>query len=134
MALPFPQRTARAYQRTRVETARPTQLLLMLYDGAVRFLTVARDKFETGDIEGRHTNLVKAERIVAELLSNLNAEGSPELVSNLARLYEYMYSRIVEANLMDSTEPIDEVITMLRELRPAWEELDRKQSLVAQAA
>ena len=133
MALPYAQRTARAYQRTRVETARPAQLILMLYDGAIRFLSVAHDSFGTREIEARHTNIVKAQRILSELLAWIDRDGNPSLADNLVGLYVYMYNRLIDANVEDTAGPVEEVIGMLRELRSAWAEVDQMQPAAAAA-
>jgi flagellar secretion chaperone FliS len=125
MALAYSQRSARAYQRATVEAARPTQLILMLYDGAIRFLTIASEKFTSGEIEARHQNIVKAENILAELLGTIDTDSGLPLATNLVLLYEYMHRKLVEANLNDTPEPLAEVIGILREIRTAWDEADR---------
>jgi flagellar protein FliS len=116
-----------AYQRARAETANPVQLVLMLYDGAIRFLSVAREKMTTEELEARHTNLLKAQRIIAELLASLDKENGGEVAANLSRLYTFMLQELVEANLHDRSEPIETVIGMLRELRGAWAEVESQQ-------
>lgn len=126
MAVATAYRQAREYQRTQIENARPTQLVLMLYDGAVRFLCAARERMAAHDLEGQHKALVKAQNIVAYLMGSLDHGRGGEVAGNLLRVYTYMYERLVEANLRDASEPVDEVITMLRDLRGSWEEIDRQ--------
>jgi flagellar protein FliS len=92
----------------------------MLYDGAIRFLTIAREKMATGEIEPRHTNLLKVQNILAELLSSLNMREGGEVAVNLQRVYTYMLQQLVEANLHDNPKPIDDVLVMLCDLRDSW--------------
>jgi len=120
MALANNQALAYEYQRSQAQTASPLRLVLMLYDGAIRFLAVARDRMGARDIEGQHTHLVKAQRILAELLSSLDREHGGEVAANLHRLYLFMLQRLVQANLEDRQDLVDEVIRMLRELRESW--------------
>jgi flagellar secretion chaperone FliS len=125
MALTASQQFAREYMRTQAETSSPTKLVVMLYDGAVRFLSLARDKMAHGDVEARHNYLVKSQRIIGELLSALDFEKGGEIAKNLQRIYTYMLQQLIEANLHDRVEPIDEVIRLLRDLRGSWAEVDR---------
>jgi flagellar secretion chaperone FliS len=95
---------ARAYQAQAVLTASPGQLILMLYDGALRFLGHARDALQAGEenpkrIEIINTNLVKAQNIIAELQACLNHDAGGEHSRNLDRLYDYYLRRLFEANL-----------------------------------
>jgi len=118
---------AQAYQRAQAETASPIQLVIMLYDGAIRFLSLAREKMDARDLEARHTYLLKAQRVIAELLSSLDREKGGEVAENLGRLYYFMLQELVEANLKDQPQPIDTVIGMLRELRSSWAEVEKQQ-------
>lgn len=122
------QKLAQQYLRTQVESARPTQLVVMLYDGAIRFLTIAKEKMQAHEIEPKHIHILKAQKILSELLGSLDAENGGEVAANLRRLYAYMLNRTMEANVYDRTEPLDEVISMLRELRASWAELDQAQA------
>lgn len=112
-----------------MESARPTQLVVMLYDGAIRFLSLAREKMQSGELEERHKYLLKAQRIIAELISSLDRTEAPDIVGNLVRIYTFMMQQLVEANMMDEEAPIESVIGMLRELRSAWVEVDKEQAV-----
>lgn len=123
---------ARAYQAQSVLTASPGQLVLMLYDGALKFLGLAKEGFSMADdsprrIELINTNLLKAQNIVIELQSNLNREEGGDLAATLDRLYDYYTRRLFEANISKSIEPVIEVERLLRELRDAWAEMLRKE-------
>lgn len=124
MPLSASYRFAQEYQRNRIETSSPVQLVVMLYDGAIRFLCLAKERMQAGDLEGRHSNLLKAQRIVGELISSLNRDKGGDLAANLQNLYAFMLKQLVEANLYDRHEPIDKVIGMMRELRESWAEID----------
>lgn len=116
-----------AYQTTNVQTADQASLIIMLYDGAIRFLKKARGKIYTGDIEGAHNYIVRARQIVSELLSTLRPEKAGAIGANLKRIYVYAHNRLVEANLMKDAEIVDEVIQILSVLREGWVSTKNKQ-------
>jgi flagellar protein FliS len=124
MAIAASYRFAREYQRSQVETSSPVRLVVMLYDGAIRFLSHARERMAEGKLEERHSNLIKAQNIIAELLSSLDIEQGGDVALNLKRVYTFMLQQLVEANLYDKMQPIDDVIRLLRELRESWIEID----------
>ena len=113
------------YNQTRVYTASQKELLLMLYDGAIRFLRIGREGVEEKHIEKAHNNLIRAKRIILELISTVNREQG-ELADNLLSLYNFMFRRIVEANVRKEVEPIDESIGILTTLREGWTEVKAK--------
>jgi flagellar protein FliS len=116
------------YRQTQANTATPGELILMLYRGAARFLASAIEAIEAKDVQRAHTNLVKAQAIVTELLQSLDADRGGEMARQLTSIYEYMNTRLVEANLHKDAEPAREVQMLLRELLPAWEEAVRQTS------
>src|SRR5579871_3825551 len=124
MAVASAYQNAAKYRQTQVDTASPTQLVVMLYDGAIRFLSLARQKMGPGDIEARNTLLLKAQRIITHLISSLDLEKGGDVAVNLQRLYTFMLLQIIEANVYDRAAPIDEVVGLLRELRESWVEVD----------
>lgn len=109
-----------SYQVTEVQTADQRQLIIMLYDGAIRFLKKAVIKIETQDYEGAHNYLVRSRDVVSELLSTLKPEKAGEVGENLKRIYVYLFNRLVEANLMKDPKIIAEVVRILSTLREAW--------------
>lgn len=113
------------YMEVQVQTAPPENLVLMLYDGAIRFATQAKADLATGNREAAHNNLTRAQDIMGELMGSLNMELG-EIAENLFSLYEYMQYRLIEANIKRSAGHIDEVLQMLRELRQAWAEAVRE--------
>jgi flagellar protein FliS len=111
---------AQNYLRTRVLTATPEQLQLMLYDGAIRFADAARTAILKKDWEGTYLNCSRAQKIMTELSSGLRPEVAPDLVGKLASLYNYIYRKLVEASLHHTVESIDEAMKMLRFQRDTW--------------
>ncbi len=121
MLNPYAQ-SAKQYQKQQVETASPEELLLLMYDGAIRFLNVARKAIEEKNIEKTHNNLIRAQHIVTELMASLDMEIGGEVAQNLFRLYDYLHYRLVQANIKKDTAMIDEVLTHLRSLKETWEQ------------
>lgn len=111
-----------SYKAAHIETATPERLLVMLYDGAIKYLNLALQSIEGQDIEGTHRNLLKAEAIILELMTVLDMEVGGEIAANLYNLYDYMYHQLVQANIKRDAEPVREVITLLEPLRTAWNE------------
>ncbi|HEY9841121.1 MAG TPA: flagellar export chaperone FliS, partial [Candidatus Obscuribacterales bacterium] len=111
-----------SYKAAHIETATPERLLVMLYDGALKYLGLAVQTIDGKDIEGTHRNLLKAEAIVLELMSVLDMEIGGELAANLFNLYDYMYRQLVKANIHRDPEPVKEVMGLLEPLRNAWNE------------
>lgn len=122
---------ARTYQNQSVLTASPGQLILMLYDGALRFMAHARDALEMPAttprrIEIINTNLLKAQNILAELQASLNHEAG-DYARDLDRLYDYYMRRLFQANMKKEIEPVIEVERLVRTLRDGWAEMLCKQ-------
>ena len=127
---------ARAYRSNAVLTASPGQLVLMLYDGALQALALARDAFvrpaaDPRRIEAINHQLLKAQRILAELQGGLNREAGGDFAETMHRLYAYHRQRLFEANLRKQVEPVIEVERLVGELRDAWSEMLRQQDSAA---
>jgi flagellar protein FliS len=114
----------KSYRQIATQTAPPGQLVLMLYEGALRFLQSALNGFAITDpAESNmavHNNLHRAQEIIHELNLALNMEQGGEFASTLRRLYDYFDRRILESNLQKKREGIDEVVRHLTVLRDAW--------------
>lgn len=110
-------------------TASPGQLVLMLYDGALKSLALAREAFARPADDFRriaviNEQLLKTQRIIGELQDTLNLEaGDGKLAAEMNRLYDYYNRRLLEANLRKQVEPVAEVEKLLRELRDGWAEM-----------
>jgi len=112
------------YRNSSIETASPGKLLLMLYNAAIKNLEDANRAIAAHDMERCHRMLVKTQEIIVEFMCTLNMEY--EISGKLLALYEYMYRRLVEANLRKDTAIIDEVRGFLVELRDTWQEAVNK--------
>lgn len=111
-----------AYTRVDVETSSQGKLIVMLFNGAIKRAEEAKRQMERGAFEGVHNNLIKAQDIVAELRGALNMQAGA-ISENLDRIYEYFQHLLIEANVRKETAPIDECITLMTEIRDAWQEL-----------
>jgi flagellar protein FliS len=110
------------YQDMKVHTASPAQIMIMLYDGAIRFSLQAKKKIEERDFEGKGVFIGKTQAIVDELMNSLDFNVSPELCGRLQQLYIYMNEKLTDANIKLNTESIDEVVNLLTTLRDAWKQ------------
>jgi len=123
---------ARTYRANSVLTASPGQLVLMLYDGALKSLALAREAFARPADDFRrlaviNEQLLKAQLIIGELQDTLNLDaGDGTLAKEMNRLYDYYTRRLTEANLRKQPEPVAEVERLLRELRNSWAEMLHK--------
>jgi flagellar protein FliS len=108
------------YKDLQVQTASGGQLILLLYQGAIKFLNRARRAIEERDVEGAHNSLIRAQDIVLELSHALDKSAGP-VATNLERIYDYLYRRLVYANVHKDVAAIDEVLKHLRDLHGAWE-------------
>jgi len=129
---------ARTYRANSILTASPGQLVLMLFDGALNSLAIARNACDdsAGDprrFEIIHTQLSKAQRIIAELQGTLNMEAGGEFAKTMYRLYDYYDRRLMEANMKKQAAPIAEVERLLGEVRSAWAEMLREKDSAAPA-
>lgn len=111
-----------AYQQTRVETANPLQLVIMMYDGAIRFSNLAKKAMEKKDIQNTNYYLQRTQDIINELIITLNPEAG-EISRNLERLYEYVNYSLIQANLNKDQAMLDNAIAILTTLRSGWVEL-----------
>jgi flagellar secretion chaperone FliS len=111
---------ANNYLRTKVMTATPEQLQLMLFDGAIRFGEQARKPLVEGRWDESYDLLTRVQKIVIELNSSLKPEPNPELCSRLASLYNYIYKRLLEANIHHGVEALDEALGLLKYQRETW--------------
>lgn len=108
------------YQTNSVTTALPQDLTLMLYEGLIKFSMLAKRNIENGSIQEKNTNIQKAQAIISELQLTLNQ--SIALSKDLNILYDFMQSRLIDANIKNDLVAIDEVIVFAEEFRETWKE------------
>lgn len=113
-------RGAAAYKQTSVQSSSPLQLVVLLYDGAIRHLTAAREAMGRRDMVARRDGLSRAMAIVAELQSTLNLKEGGDVAKSLDNLYVYILELIVQANLRNDPRPLEEAERLLAPLRDAW--------------
>lgn len=110
-----------AYKSNSVTTASPGELTLMLYNGCLKFIHQAKKAIENNQITEKHTNIIKAEEIVRELMVTLNMDL--EISKNMMTLYDYMHRRLVEANMKNDIVILVEVEELVTEFRDTWKQL-----------
>ncbi len=115
-----------SYKQTEIETASPGKLLLLLYDGAIKRLRLAKDAAGREELEEAHNNLVRVQEILVELMLALDWSVDQELANRLHGLDDFMYRKLVSANTQRETDAIDEVIRLLSTLREGWSEAYRQ--------
>uniref|UniRef100_UPI004056C3E5 flagellar export chaperone FliS n=1 Tax=Agathobacter sp. TaxID=2021311 RepID=UPI004056C3E5 len=114
-----------AYANSKIMTASPAELTLMLYDGAIKFINVAIVAIEKKDIEKAHNNIIKAERIIIEFQSTLDHKYP--IAKDFNRVYSYLIRRLRDANFKKDKEILEEVLTHLRTMRDTWKEVMQSQ-------
>lgn len=116
----YPAPTREAYQRAAVLTATQEQLIVLLYDGANRFLAQAAVAMSERQIETAHVRLRRAEMIISHLLASLDYERGGEIASRLAAIYIFCQRHLNHARIHKDPEKIQEVRGLLTTLRDAW--------------
>jgi len=107
-----------------VETSDPHRLILMLFDGAIAAISLARIHMAAGEIPQKGAAISKAIDLISNgLLASLDMEAGGELAERLAALYDYMTQRLLFANLKNSLATLDEVMELLTSLREAWAQI-----------
>lgn len=112
----------KTYLKNEIEGATKGKLVLLLYDGAIKFVSNAIKYAQEKNIVATHENIMKAENIIYELLSTLNMEAG-EIAENLFKLYDFLIWQLVEANKTKDPEKLTPVLGILKTLRDAWKEV-----------
>lgn len=113
------------YKQTQVNTASQGELILMLFDGAIRFSNQARQLILEGDLEGANAKLIRAQDIMTEFMISLDMNQG-EIAQNLYRLYDFIHNCLVQANVKKDVTLIDEAVRFLTELRDTWRQVVAK--------
>ncbi|RAW09969.1 flagellar export chaperone FliS [Paenibacillus taichungensis] len=106
------------YKQSSVQTSTPGQLVIMLYDGAIRFVKVGIEGISSKDYMKANVNLGKAQTIISELMSTL--DHSYPVSKNLFSMYEYMNHLLIQSNIKKETKHALEALDYLKELRETW--------------
>lgn len=108
------------YLKTKILTATPEELRLMLYEGAIKFCNQAVTALEEQNYDNSYSTLMRAQRIVMELSSSLNHKQAPELCERLSALYTYIYRRLIDANFSHDIAAVHEAIKLLEFEKQTW--------------
>ena len=114
------------YKQTQIETATPLQLVVMLYDGALKHIREAKAAIAEGDMEQKTQAVDKLLAILGELQATLDMERGGDIATNLNSLYTYFCEQVVEASVKLETTPLDNVETLMASIRTAWHEIAQK--------
>lgn len=114
----------KSYKQNSIMSASPGELTLMLYDGAIKFMNIAKLNLQDkNSIEKSHVALIRAQDIITELDSSLNMDYGVSL--EYRQLYDFINSKLVDANIEKSVAHLDEAILITTELRDMWKEVIR---------
>lgn len=123
-----------AYRQTEVQSRTPLELVVMLYDGALRFLGVAHDAVQRRDIPARRDAIARVLAIISELQSTLDLEGGGIVAADLDNLYTYITTRVMDAAAKNDTAPLEDARRLLETLRDAWQTIAVSPAAAADAA
>jgi len=115
-----------SYKKAQVQTANQGKLIVMMYDGAVKFMRSAVESIKHKKYDQAHKNIVRAEDIITELLLALDYDKGGEIAKKLASLYIFFNQQLLEANIAKSAEPIETVVKLMSELRESWDKISGK--------
>ncbi|MFZ5988616.1 MAG: flagellar export chaperone FliS [Bacillota bacterium] len=108
------------YKENSIYTASPEELTLMLYNGLVKFLMQAQMAINEKNIEKANTSIIKAQNIITEFRCTLDMKY--DIAHQLELIYDYMYRRLIDANIKKESAIIEEVLGLAKELRDTWEQ------------
>lgn len=112
------------YQNSKILTASPAELTLMLYDGAIKFGNIAIASMKNGEVQRAHDNIVRVERIIEEFRSTL--DHNYEVAKEFDKVYVYLLERLLICNAKKDPEIMEEIVGHLRSMRDTWTEVMRK--------
>lgn len=110
-----------AYRKTDVETASQAKLIVMMFNGAIQRAEEAKRQLDKGRQDGVHNNLLRAQEIIGELRAALDMSVG-DVARNLDRLYEYFQHLLITANIRKNSQPIDEAVALMTDMRDTWKE------------
>lgn len=112
---------ASAYQNNKINTASPAELTLMLYEGAIKFSNIAIIGMEENNISKANNNIIKVEKIITYLRTTLDFKYP--VSKDFDNVYQYVYDRLIEANIRKDKAILEEVLGILREMRDTWKDV-----------
>jgi flagellar protein FliS len=117
------------YKQTEINTANQGKLIVMLYDGAIKFLNIAVENMNPETYDVVNNNILKTQDIITELLLSLNTKEGGEISTSLFNLYIYFKKKLLEANIEKNSNIIKEIINHLKELRDAWDKISAQEAV-----
>ncbi len=111
------------YKNSKVLTASPAELTLMLYEGAIKFCNIAIVAVEQKDIQKAHTNIVKVQKIIEHF--RLTLDMRYPVAQDFDRVYVYLEQRLLQANVKKDIEILNEILEHLHSMRDTWKEVMR---------
>lgn len=122
----YQQSSVHAYRQTSVKTATQGRVIVMLYEEAIRQIDLALAGIGAADrrLDRINNAIIKAQSIVTELMVSLDMEQGGEIAQNLFRLYMFFNDRLMEGNVKKDSGPLNEVKTLMSELRDAWKQIE----------
>lgn len=117
----------------KVESASPHGLISMLYDGLLTRISQAKNGMLAGNFEQKGVNVTKALNILGGLAGSLDPHHSPELAERLGELYDYCQRRLLDASAQRDAEGFDEVASLIRDIKEAWEAIEPEAARMAEA-
>jgi flagellar protein FliS len=127
------QRGLSTYKQTQVQSRTPLELVVMLYDGALLSIRIARHAIERRDIAARREALQRALAIISELQSTLNMEQGGSIAQSLDDLYSYATARLIQSAVDNAVGPLDDVVRLLEPLRDTWAAISGNAPVAAEA-
>ncbi|MBM7570233.1 flagellar export chaperone FliS [Aquibacillus albus] len=113
-----------AYKNNAVTTASPGELTLMLYNGCLKFIKLAKQGMEQQDYELKNTNIQKAQHIIQELMVTLDQDAP--IAKDVMPLYDYINRRLLEANVQNDPSILEEANNLVMEFRDTWKEVMKR--------
>lgn len=110
-----------AYNNSKIMTASPAELTLMLYEGAIKFCNIAIMGIEEKNIEKAHVNIMKVEAIISEFRATLDHKYP--VAEDFEKVYSYLHDRLIIANIRKDKEILEEVLEHLRTMRDTWKDV-----------
>lgn len=133
---PPPLQSIKKYQENTILTASPGKLIQMLFDGTLRFIKNAHNGFQETNLAKRNetinNNILRAQAIISELQATLNMESGGEFSQTMFKLYDFLHTKLQEANVNKIASPLEDAQKILLELNDAWTEMLKNTEAKAQ--
>ena len=123
----YPNNQLSVYQQTSIQTASGTKLVVMLYEGAIRFLNRGANDIRNRDLVSKGRSISQALAIIQHLQLTLDSQKGQDMARELDRIYTYTISRVLEGSTKLNVSAIEEAINVLSNLLPAWEEIAKRE-------